>query len=226
MNKLIAISSIKGVLFDLDNTLYEYAPCNQAGKQAVFKCLAKELNTSQKKVQVAYAVSRKKVNAQLKTTAASHSRLLYIQSTIERLQPGMPINVATWDTAHTLFWKAYLKQMKLRPGILNLLKCLQSRNIKIGIITDLTTQVQISKLRRLRIGSYIDAMVTSEEAGIEKPDPKMLKMILKKLNLLTKQVVVVGDSMEKDMALTDQYSIPFLHLEKNIDVENVHSKLM
>ena len=44
-------------------------------------------------------------------------------------------------------------------------------SIPIVIITDLTTQIQFRKIVHLELDEYIDYIVTSEEAGYDKPHP-------------------------------------------------------
>ena len=69
---------LKGVLFDLDNTLYSYEPCNQAGQQAVLNWLSKQLGLPVRKLQQHYDQARQQIHEQLVGQAASHSRLLYL----------------------------------------------------------------------------------------------------------------------------------------------------
>ena len=71
------------VLLDLDNTLYEYAPCNAAGQAAAASLAHQLLNLSRGDFDRCFAQARKETKARLAETGSSHSRLLYFQRTIE-----------------------------------------------------------------------------------------------------------------------------------------------
>lgn len=45
----------------------------------------------------------------------------------------------------------------------------------------------------------MDFIVTSEEAGREKPKPSIFRLALKKAGCSPKETVMVGDSVEKDV---------------------------
>ncbi len=201
---------LKAVLFDLDNTLYAYEPCNVAGQQAAYRYLAKQLGCTVAHIEQAVRSARKALHQDLAGQAASHSRLLYYHRAIEQITGGSLPTVA--QRAERIFWKAYFQKMKLRPGVLALLRYLQSNAIKIAVVSDLTTDIQISKIRWLRIEAYIDYLVTSEEAGVEKPNPRMLRLALKKLGVTKREVVLVGDSAERDGGAAKRLGIPYIAL--------------
>ena len=63
----------------------------------------------------------------------------------------------------------------------------------------MTAAVQFEKLIRLKLLSYIDFMVCSEEAGAEKPDKVFFDLCLKKVGCASKECLFVGDSLKKDV---------------------------
>ena len=68
--------------------------------------------------------------------------------------------------------------MKLRKGVLKVQKELKEQRIKTAVVSDLTTHIQLRKMDKLRISKYIDFLVTSEEAGSEKPHAVMFLLAL------------------------------------------------
>lgn len=217
------MTGIRAVLFDLDNTLYEYAPCNEAGKRAVIRFLAKKLNLSEKIVLEAYEKSRQTINGRLRGQAASHSRLLYLQTALETLTFRTQWH---WQLqAEKLFWKEYLGTMALRPGIKKLLQNCRQKGWKIVLVSDLTSEIQIRKVKKLRIARLIDFLVTSEEAGQEKPSPGIVELALEKLGLSAEAVVLVGDSDSRDKEVAKRCRIPFLRLAHNSEVESIQTSL-
>jgi HAD superfamily hydrolase (TIGR01549 family) len=207
---------IKGILLDLDDTLYAYPACDAAGQAAAFAFLAeklshgKSLKINKRKVAKNFALARGIVKKQIPETGASHSRLLYFQNTIEQLT-GCSIPAVALAT-ESIFWKAYFKKMKLRPGVKPFLLEMKKRSVKIAVVSDFTTAMQIKKLQRLGIDRYIDILVTSEESGRDKPAPDSFRLALKKLNLRTSEVVMVGDDQRRDRIGADRLKIRFFEI--------------
>ena len=61
---------------------------------------------------------------------------------------------------------------------------------------------QKKELFKANIITYFDNIVTSEEAGFSKPDPKIFEYVLKKSNLLDvnkEKCIILGDSLSSDI---------------------------
>jgi len=67
--------------------------------------------------------------------------------------------------------------------------------------------IQIRKLERLGVLDLIDFLVTSEEVGCEKPDSKVFDLALRKINLSKEDVIMIGDSLTKDVEAAQTYGI-------------------
>lgn len=207
----ITWENIKGILLDLDDTLYAYAPCDKAAKKAVYELLSTKLGVSVNEAGNAYMEARKCVHADLGGTGSGHSRLLYIQKCIEALKGST--DFALTVEAHDLFIAKYFEQMELREGVLEFLNQAQKKGLRLIIVTDLTAKVQFKKILHLGIESYIDLLITSEEAGKEKPAPDMFELALKKSGLTSSEVVMIGDNMAKDIGGAAALGIQAIHLD-------------
>ena len=89
--------------------------------------------------------------------------------------------------------------MKLGVGVLDALKELKRRGFQIAIVSDLTTHIQLRKIHRLGITKYVDFLVTSEEAGSEKPHAIMFLLALNKLDVSPHEAIFVGDNTINDV---------------------------
>ena len=58
---------------------------------------------------------------------------------------------------------------RLFPGVREFLQQLKSIGIRTANITDLTAQIQFRKMVYFGLDEYFDYVVTSEEAGCDKP---------------------------------------------------------
>lgn len=185
------------VIFDIDNTLYPYDPCNNAGVRAVFELLCDRFGIDKSVFEKVVSAAKKDIKILNEGTAACHNRFLYFQRICEYLDIFSPELVIEM---YTLFWDTYLENMILFPGAAELLRYLKMNGIKIGFCTDLTAHIQFRKIIRLGISDIPDAVVTSEECGAEKPSALMFERILKKLKVSPDDAVMVGDSIEKDIS--------------------------
>ena len=63
----------------------------------------------------------------------------------------------------------------------------------------MTAQIQYRKIKKLNLDKYINYIVTSEEAGKEKPHQYIFMLCLDKMHLNKNDVCMVGDSFNKDI---------------------------
>ena len=183
---------MEGILIDLDNTLYEYLPAHTAAWERVLQFCAEQLQV--RDFDTLAHQARQQIHVELAGTAASHNRLLYFQRALELA--GCPSIVVAKDLYDT-YWDCFLAQMKLAEGVLEFLQANQHK--KICILTDLTALIQYRKLIHLQITPYVHEIVSSEEAGAEKPSARIFHLALQKLKLPPERVCMIGDSYAKDV---------------------------
>lgn len=205
---------LKAVVFDLDDTLYEYGELNRAAITELCTFTCARLGIPAQRFYEAFDWGRRETKRVLSCTGASHNRMLYCQKTLEYLG-WKPASLAL-DMYET-YWNYMLEHMCLREGVGELLGYCLGRGLKIGICTDLTTHIQHRKLRTLGLADAVSALVTSEEAGTEKPGEAIYRLMLEKLGFLPEETVFVGDSLEKDVKGPERLGIQAVWLHKEND---------
>jgi putative hydrolase of the HAD superfamily len=123
--------------------------------------------------------------------------LLYAQKASENLF-GKSNPQFALDIEET-YWSVFLDTMVFNPGVEVFLQEAKDKGIKMCIVTDLTAQIQIRKWIKLDLGRFIDFLVSSEEAGIEKPGSYMFELAMEKLGVKPEECIMIGDSEEKDI---------------------------
>jgi HAD superfamily hydrolase (TIGR01549 family) len=68
--------------------------------------------------------------------------------------------------------------------------------------------------RALGLDTYFDIIVSSFEAGYEKPDPRIFTLACARLGVLPGQVLHIGDSLVDDVAGARAAGLAALHLER------------
>ncbi|MDZ5812601.1 HAD family hydrolase [Halorubrum sp. AD140] len=191
--------SYEAVCFDLDNTLYPYPPCNEAGKRAAlaaFRERGYEMNRAT--FDELYATGRREAKRETGGTAASHSRHIYFKRALQR-------HADEHDAAAALavadaYWEGYMDAMALCDGVASVFDALAAADTDVAIVTNLTTRVQLQKLARLGIDDRIDRLVTSEEVGREKPSALPFATTLAAFDCRPSEALMVGDNVDADVA--------------------------
>lgn len=187
----------KAVLFDIDDTLYSYTkadgfalPALAAWAQGRFGIPPEEF------VPLYWKAFREQTRRIGRECGASHSRMLRCIILLEWL--GQPLTFAR--EMERVYWDALLAHMEPSPGIVPCLSALKERGLRLGIGTDLTAGIQLEKLERLGLLHWFDFLVTSEEAGEDKPSPRFFALCLEKAGCKAEECLFVGDNPRRDAA--------------------------
>ena len=190
------LDKYNGVIFDLDNTLYGYNKANEYGVEALCDYAEQQLGVNRSSFLKAYMDGASYTKKILNDGGALHSRLLYLQHTLELLRKPLFPHALVMEE---LFWSTFIKDIHTFEGVNDLLDSLKNKGKKVAICSDLTLQIQLRKITKLNIHNYIDTIVTSEESGFEKPNKKIFELTIEKLALPKNELLVIGDDLIKDI---------------------------
>lgn len=185
------------ILFDTDNTLYAYDPAHEAAQKAVRDKVVTTFSIQPEEFDRAFKEAREQVKNRLKNTASSHSRLLYLQRMLEIMGVGSQVLLAL-DFEQT-YWRTFLSHAVLFEGVKELLDDLRLLGIPTAIVTDLTAQIQFRKVVYFNLDHYFDYIVTSEEAGYDKPHPAPFQIALEKMRPKGSCIWMIGDNPVNDI---------------------------
>ncbi len=189
---------VRAVFFDLDDTLYPYPPCNEAGKRAAREAagdLGYEFDREE--FEAFYQAGRRETKRELSGRAASHERFLYFKWAVERYAGTHRAGDAL--ALGEAYWSAFLAAMEPFEGVEGTFEALQDEGLAVAVVSNLTTRVQLTKVAGLGLGGYLDRMLTSEETGREKPSAIMFTLPLAQLDLRPSEALMVGNDPETDV---------------------------
>ena len=211
----------KGILLDIDNTLYDYDKTHIKALETLIVYASKQLDVNIADLKKAYLKARKQINSELNESASSHNRLLYIQKMLESLNiSGLTISLELYE----IYWDTFIDNIVVYDGVYDFLESVQ--NVPICLVTDLTAHVQHRKIKKLNLDQYADYLVTSEEAGREKPHPYMFLLALYKMDLKSNEVCMIGDSYKKDILGASQLGISSYWLHNVDHTEEINNDLI
>ena len=184
------------VIFDLDNTLYSYDKAHAAAYPAVKELARRELALSPDRFDALHARANEVLAQRCGGGSAIHNRLIRYQIMLELLD--LPIAFAPGMS--DCYWTTFLKALEPTPGVREALIRLKEAGARIGVGTNMTADLQFEKLRLLGLARVVDFLVTSEEAGAEKPDKRLFDLCAQKAGTVPERCVFVGDSLANDAA--------------------------
>lgn len=192
-------SSKKGILIDIDDTLYDYKKTHKK----IIKKVYDYLDTGQKKIisrdkfVQTYTSLRKQITKELNSNGSCRSRLFAFQRLAENLKINQPFVFG--EKFENIYWDLFLNEIRPFDHVEEFLYLAKRRGVIVCAVSDMQTAIQIKKIVKLGLGEYIDFLVTSEEVGCEKPNKKIFEKALKKIHLHNDQVFIIGDSEAKDI---------------------------
>lgn len=186
---------IKAVFFDIDNTLYSETSAHAAGYQALVRYVWDHFAIDAETWQGYYRREMEEMKALLGPQAAIHNRMIRFQRILEKLR--LPLSHA--KVMNDLYWETLLEAARPEPHIADCLKDLQGKGLILGIGTNMTLDWQMAKLRKLELTDYFSYILSSEEAGCEKPDPRFFRLCAQKAGVDTAECLFIGDSLKGDV---------------------------
>ena len=186
---------IKAVIFDLDNTLYNFDAANEFGIRALAAYTEPVFGWDYPKMKDLYEESREKLTERMGDVGSAHNRLLRFQNLLE--EKKLPLHPHALEMAKA-YWRGVLDNMVPAPGVREMMKELRGMGIRIGLGTDMTAYVQYEKMIRLGLMEYMDFIVSSEEAGTDKPGNAFFMLCARKAGCLPGECLFIGDNIVRD----------------------------
>jgi putative hydrolase of the HAD superfamily len=182
------MSTVKGLLFDLDGTLFDRESCvrelvvaQQQAFQRELAGIAPELYCTRVLTLDAHGYGKKD---------AVYRKIVEEFALPEALGPRLIAD----------FWQRYDGASQLFEDVLPALTAFHSAGLRLAIITNGATARQQSKVDRLGIGELFQAVQISERESVRKPEREAFERTLRKLGLQASEAWHIGDHPELDVA--------------------------
>lgn len=201
------------VLFDLDDTLFDHQHSRRCGLLALqhayppLACLPIEDLVAEHERQLTASYDQVLDG----TVSLTGNRLERFRCMFVNCGVAMP--VAEVERAMQRYRRAYEEHRRAVPGVVALLAHLQPR-LRIGVVTNGLVAAQREKLMACQLAGFIDFLLTSEEAQVKKPDPRLFLLALGKARTRREAAVVVGDSWTLDVLGAHQAGIRSIWLNR------------
>lgn len=189
-------SMIRAVVFDIDNTLYSYTDAHVYARAALEAYASRNFGWDAEEFDRRHAKSMADVNSRLDDVAAIHNRMIRYQNMLEAA--GLPLEPHAL-AMYELYWDTLMEKSVPSDGALELMDLLKKQGVRLGAGTDMTARMQFKKLSAMGYLKYLDFMVTSEEAGVEKPARALFDRCVEKAGAAPGECLFIGDNDKKDI---------------------------
>ncbi len=88
---------------------------------------------------------------------------------------------------------------QLFPYAIETLEYLKQKGYRLFLLTNGFAEVQVIKIRESKLEPFFDKMITSEEAGYQKPNVKIFEYALKTVNSRKSESIMIGDDLDSDI---------------------------
>ena len=182
-------TKIKGVVFDLDNTLLDFMRMKEFAVKSAIKGMIEA------GLMVDEVMSFKEIISIYEKYGWENQKVfdVFIKKQIGKVDNKfLAAGIVAYRRAREANLMAY-------PNVYKTLMQLAKSGIKLGVVSDAPSREAWMRIYYLNLHHFFDAVITFDDTNERKPSEKPFKKILKLLNLLPKETIMIGDWPERDV---------------------------
>jgi putative hydrolase of the HAD superfamily len=173
---------ITAVIFDMDNTLFDFVEAK------LIACAA--------------------VISYLKVPVESVVLLKYFLRPIHGFESHENIRDFLHDNSYSqtaftrccaIYDKEKIAAIKPYPHVAETLSALRERGLKLGVVTDAHNGNALKRLNKAGLEEFFDAVITMDMSGKAKPSPEPFLLGMQLLGVTASETMLVGDSIHRDI---------------------------
>jgi putative hydrolase of the HAD superfamily len=213
---------IKHIFFDLDHTLWDF----EANSNIAFKTIFQKHDVGidlQKFLNYYRSINQNywKLYRNEKITK-EELRVGRLKDTFTKIKHSFDNELV--DNLAIEYIEVLPNNNQLFEGTYEILEHLYPK-YKLHIITNGFNEVQYKKLQNSGLSKYFDKVITSEDAGVKKPNPRIFKYALQMAEATSKESIMIGDNWEADImgAINNGLDAIYFNYEKKSVGENIKS---
>jgi len=213
---------INHIFFDLDHTLWDFETNSDIAFETIFK--KHQVNASLEKFLNYYRSINQYYWKLYREERVSKADLRYgrLKDTFNKI--NVAVNDDLIENLATDYIDVLPNSNLLFEGAHDILQHLQP-NYQLHIITNGFNEVQYKKMEKSDLTKYFSTIITSEDAGVKKPNPIIFQYALTQTNAVPKESIMIGDNWEADIMGAKNAGLDVIYCNFNKDSvsENIKS---
>ncbi|HOW15943.1 HAD family hydrolase [Methanosarcina sp.] len=181
--------SLKAVLFDMDNTLFDFVAVKLIACREILSYLGKEDRNLKKEPAELFKYF-------LRGTYGFED----YENIRDYMQERNLFTAKGYRDCCEIYDREKLQNLELYPGVRDTLEELKKIGFRLAIITDADRYHARARLTKVDLLDSFELLVSADMTGTKKPDPAHFLFALDALGLKPEESLVVGDSIKRDIA--------------------------
>ena len=180
---------IKGVIFDLDNTLLDFMKMKEFAVKAAVKGMIEAglmVNEDDSYTEIVTIYEQLGWENQKVFDVFIEKQLGHVE------HKYLAAGIVAYRRAREANLMAY-------PNVNKTLMALAKSGIKLGVVSDAPSREAWMRIYYLNLYHFFDVVITFDDTGERKPSEKPIKMSVKALGLAPEDTIMVGDWPERDV---------------------------
>ena len=185
---------IKGVVFDLDNTLLDFMKMKEFAVKAAIKGMIEAgLIVNEDK-------SYNEINSIYEEFGWENQKVfdVFLEKSIGHVDNKfLAAGIVAYRRAREANLMAY-------PNVNKTLLALSKSGIKLGVVSDAPSREAWMRIYYLNLYHYFDVVITYDDSGERKPSPIPFQLALDGMGLRPEETIMIGDWPERDVVGAQQ----------------------
>ena len=185
---------IKGVVFDLDNTLLDFMKMKEFAVKAAIKGMIEAgLKVNEDKSYI-------EINSIYEEFGWENQKVfdVFLKKTIGHVDNKfLAAGIVAYRRAREANLMAY-------PNVNKTLLALSKSGIKLGVVSDAPSREAWMRIYYLNLYHYFDVVITFDDSGERKPSPIPFQLALDGMGLRPEETIMIGDWPERDVVGAQQ----------------------
>ena len=181
------------LLFDADDTLFDFQACEQQALQETFTKYAIDFHAE---MEASFHQTNADLWGRYEQGELSREEVVYTRFTRLFTRYQIDLNGILFEEDYQA---ALARGHQLKEGAFELLTALQDR-YHLFIISNGVVATQYQRLHDAGLTSFFEKIFLSEEVGYRKPQPAFFRPVLEAANCDRREVLLIGDSLSSDIA--------------------------
>ena len=182
--RMIVGNHIHSVLFDMDNTLFDFIHAQQSACRAVLSHVGHDADPDD-----LFSYFRRPIHG-----FEHHDNIR------DYLFDHDLFSDRVFAECCGIYETVKVASVEPYPGVPRILGFLCDNGLPLGIITDAETPQAEKRLDKAGLSRYFTTVVSPDRSGARKPDPASFQLALDELQVKPEEAVLAGDSLRRDIA--------------------------
>ena len=186
--------TIKGVVFDLDNTLLDFMKMKEYAVKAAIKGMIEAgLKVNEDKSYI-------EINSIYEEFGWENQKVfdVFLEKSIGHVDNKfLAAGIVAYRRAREANLMAY-------PNVNKTLMALTKSGIKLGVVSDAPSREAWMRIYYLNLYHYFDVVITFDDSGERKPSPIPFQLALDGMGLRPEETIMIGDWPERDVVGAQQ----------------------